>query len=236
MIKMYDMVINQSHGATICITSCWLYVKSCWCVLWLYNTCEWLYCCCHHCLYVYPLVGTDSDSHRRLLIDLVIDLSITHIWLVDQGLMCSFAGYYSIIFKLNPTPEPPPPPPVLKNYRATYGVVSWSVLLKRGRKGNRRHHSHWLPLLRLLPDVNGLSGEGLKGRAETGEHVALLVSTVLRLHGRREPQWTGDEYALPLHGKGRNHLTEPCAAVVPLSQSAPINKKRLPLIGRSPGA
>lgn len=70
-------------------------------------------------------------------------------------------------------------------------MVSWSVLLERGRQRNRRHYGHRLPLLRLLTDVDRLRGERLEGGAEAGEQVALLVLFVILLHDSALPEtWT----------------------------------------------
>lgn len=77
--------------------------------------------------------------------------------------------------------------PSLKNliakYRATYGMLSWSALLKCRWERYRRHYSHWFPLFRLLADVNRFCGEWFKSGAKAGEHVALLILYVILLHG-----------------------------------------------------
>lgn len=75
--------------------------------------------------------------------------------------------------------------PAINNHvmhRATHGVFSRSVLLERGRKGNRRHHSHRRPLLRLLTEVNGFCGERFESRAEAGEQAPLLVWAAPSIH------------------------------------------------------
>lgn len=75
-----------------------------------------------------------------------------------------------------------PSSPPAKSYQATYGMVSWCALLERGRKRDRRHHSHRLPLLRLLSDVDRLCGERFKSRAEAGVQLAALLLVVILLH------------------------------------------------------
>lgn len=84
------------------------------------------------------------------------------------------------------------PPWITKSYRATYGVVSWCALLERGRQRNRRHYSHRLPLFRLLTDVNRLSRERPKSRAEAGEQVGLIwhLFVILRHDSKLPQMWT----------------------------------------------
>lgn len=109
---------------------------------------------------------------------------------------------------VSPSSPPPPLPWITKSYQATYGVVSWCALLERGRQRYRRHYGHWLPLFRLLADVNCFSGERFEGLLEAGERgAALPVVFVILLHVAVYPStgrglnWAEDEYALPLYGK-----------------------------------
>lgn len=74
-------------------------------------------------------------------------------------------------------------------------MLSRAGLLERGGEGYRRHHGHGLPLLRLLADVDGVSGERLERRAEAVEHVGHPVFCVVPLHdtaffSSREPSAT----------------------------------------------
>lgn len=64
----------------------------------------------------------------------------------------------------------------------TYSMLSRAGLLERGGERYRRHHGHGLPLLRLLADVDGVSGKGFVRRAEAVEHVGPLVFCVVLLH------------------------------------------------------
>lgn len=97
-------------------------------------------------------------------------------------------------------------------------MPSWSALLERGRERNRRHHSHWFPLLRLLAYVNRLCGERFKRCAEAGEHVALLLLCVILLHdGVLSETWTTPNNCttvpnvglglLPKYDTEKSHLT-----------------------------
>lgn len=61
-------------------------------------------------------------------------------------------------------------------------MFSGLLLFERGGEGDRRDHGHRLPLLRLLADVDGLSGEGFKRRFKAGEQLLLMVNVIL-LHG-----------------------------------------------------
>lgn len=77
-------------------------------------------------------------------------------------------------------------PPTALNDRGgsgfTYGMLSRAGLLERGGEGYRRHHGHGLPLLRLLADVDGVSGERFERRAEAVERVGPPVFSVVLLH------------------------------------------------------
>lgn len=121
----------------------------------------------------------------------------------------------------------------------THGVISWSVLLERGRKRNRRHYSHWFPLLRLLSDMNSLCSEWLESRAEAVEHGALLISVVVLIHYNALllRYFTDDSgWVCTLRNAGERHLTERRTALGRLSQSARTNKHKAALIGCLGGA
>ena len=76
-------------------------------------------------------------------------------------------------------------------YRATYRMLSGLLLFEGGGERDRRNHSHWSPLLRLLANVDGLSGEWFKRRFEAGKQL-LLIITVILLHcgAATTQQWT----------------------------------------------
>lgn len=61
-------------------------------------------------------------------------------------------------------------------------MLSRAGLLERGGEGYRRHHGHRLPLLRLLADMDGVSGERFERRAEAVERVGPLVFCVVLFH------------------------------------------------------